>query len=462
MELDDNQVKELFEGGYSNPEIAKKLGVSLSTVKRRLGILGLKRTEEQKRRMQSRILKEGYASGRLKPHGGDKLSEEGRRRIIEYNKSHSKELKAKREATCLKKYGVKNVFESKEFQEKAKRTNIEKYGVPYAMQSEEVARKSSKRLSKSLVEKYRHEEQIKKVKEAFERLGRKLRPKELIETLGLSQSNSYILMHRYELENYVALSENEFEQEIGDFLRENGIEFEKHNRQILRPQEIDLYIPEFKVGIEANDMGSHNSTVNFYHSKPKEPDYHYEKSRRCEEQGIRLVHIWDYEWADERKRPILENIVLSACGKVKTVYARKCKIEARESIELKNFFNKNHIAGHRGGKFAICLVYEGEVVMAYMFGKPYFGRNKYEWEVIRATTKLGYRVVGGASRIWKCFVREYNPESCVFYVDFDYFDGHSLENLGFKYVSCKPTPKNFLPNESRVVGRKFFLSLIHI
>lgn len=50
---------------------------------------------------------------------------------------------------------------------------------------------------------------------------------------------------------------------------------------------------------------------------------------------------------------------------------------------MKDFFNKNNIQGHRGGKFAICLEYEGKILMAYMIGKAFFGKGKYEYEVIR-------------------------------------------------------------------------------
>ena len=48
------------------------------------------------------------------------------KKISESNKTE--ESLNKRRKTCLKKYGVKNVFQSEEIKERIKKTNLEKYG----------------------------------------------------------------------------------------------------------------------------------------------------------------------------------------------------------------------------------------------------------------------------------------------------------------------------------------------
>ena len=90
------------------------------------------------------------------------------------------------------------------------------------------------------------------------------------------------------------------------------------------------------------------------------------------------------------------------------------------------------------GKFAICLEYNNEIVMSYLMGSCFFGKGKYEWEVIRGATKLGVTVVGGASRIWKYFIENYNPKNCVYYIDYNYFNGNSLPHLGLEYLTRQP------------------------
>lgn len=212
--------------------------------------------------------------------------------------------------------------------------------------------------------------------------------------------------------------------------------------------ELDIYIPDKKVGIEYNG--------NYWHSlKNREKNYHYNKSKHFEEKGIRVIHIWEYEWDNPRQRPILENIIKNALGlNDKTIYARKCKIEVRPSASMKDFFQKNNIQGFRGGKFAICLVYENEVVMAYMMGHCFFGKGKYEWEVIRGATKLGYNVVGGASKIWNYFLAEYNPTNCVYYIDYNYFNGNSLPYLGLTYIKSQAGFKNWWVKTNEVKNRE--------
>lgn len=214
-------------------------------------------------------------------------------------------------------------------------------------------------------------------------------------------------------------------------------EIQNNVRNIIPPYELDIYIPDKNVAIEFNGTYWHSSLY-------KDADYHYNKSSACEEKGIRLIHIWEYEWINERQRPILENIIKSALGVIEEkIPARKCNVVIKESSEMREFFDKNNIQGFRPGKFAICLEYNNEIVMSYMMGSAFFGKGKYEWEVIRGATKLGTTVVGGASKLWKYFIDNYEPKSCVYYIDYNYFNGNSVEKLGLKYVSSQSSYKNY-------------------
>lgn len=64
----------------------------------------------------------------------------------------------------------------------------------------------------------------------------------------------------------------------------------KHSvRSIINPLELDIYIPDLKLAIEYNGC--------YYHSieSGMSKDYHLEKSLRCRDLGIRLIHIYDFE-----------------------------------------------------------------------------------------------------------------------------------------------------------------------
>lgn len=450
-------IKDLFYKNYSNQEIADALGISLSTVKRRLTKLGLRRTDEQKGMIISRTIQMAINDGRMKFRYGDDnpaRRPEVREKLRKTVREKLPIIVEKRRETMLRRYGVENPFQNEEIKQKIKETNLKKYGVENPNQLKSFKQESIKKQKKTLAKKYNHDERITLLKETFQKLGRKLNPKEMIALWGCTQANAYIFMHNNHLEEYIELKTSNLELDIENFLKAHGINFKKHCRNIIAPQELDFYIPEYNVAIEANDLWTHNSTRNTYGGKAKDKKYHFKKSQECEEKGIRLIHIWDYEWFNARQRPILESIILGACNQSEKIFARKCSIEVVDSKTMKDFFNKNNIQGFRGGKMAINLVYNGEVVMSYILGFPFFGRGKYQWEVIRGATKLNCRVIGGATKIWKYFLRNYDPESCVYYIDYNYFNGNSVEKLGLEYLTTKPSFKNYFINERKIRNRQ--------
>lgn len=117
----------------------------------------------------------------------------------------------------------------------------------------------------------------------------------------------------------------------------------QNDRSIINPLELDIYIPNKKVAIECNGIYWHSSKV------IQDSKYHYNKSKLCEEKGIRLIHIFEYEWYNERQQPILKNIIKNALGiNEHKLYARKLDIEIRTSASMRDFFNHNNIQGFRG------------------------------------------------------------------------------------------------------------------
>ena len=60
--------------------------------------------------------------------------------------------------------------------------------------------------------------------------------------------------------------------------------------EIIKPYELDIYIPSKKTAIEFNGI--------LWHSLENEItiDYHLNKTIKCENAGIKLIHIWEDEW----------------------------------------------------------------------------------------------------------------------------------------------------------------------
>lgn len=261
------------------------------------------------------------------------------------------------------------------------------------------------------------------------------------------------------------------EREIYNWIRQYRPQIRATSKKVVGVSEIDILDEERKVGIEFNGHWWHSfqcmtrpdaKTGKIRMTGPQAKNFHYNKSRACEEQGIRLIHIWDYEWADARKQKVLKNIILGALGMLpERYYARQCEVKRYDRgcqrwQELNRFFAENNIQGNRGGTIVFTLERNGRILMAYKFGRPSGGlaKKKYQYEMVRGASAPGVQVVGGASRLWRHFIREIRPRSVVYYVDYNYFDGRSVEQLGGTLISAQPGVKNYWVKTGEVKNRE--------
>lgn len=68
----------------------------------------------------------------------------------------------------------------------------------------------------------------------------------------------------------------------------------KNNWSILETKEIDIYIPELKIGFEFNGI--------YWHSKEqKDKYYHLNKLKLANSKGIKLYFIWEDEWKNNKE-----------------------------------------------------------------------------------------------------------------------------------------------------------------
>mgnify|MGYP002520696254 CR=1 FL=1 len=238
---------------------------------------------------------------------------------------------------------------------------------------------------------------------------------------------------RWDLKDYVKLSEgkSQYEDQLFTYLQSLGIDnIERHNRTICNGQELDLYLPEFKVAVEFNGEYWHNST-----RLPK--DYPYTKSKICEDQGIRLIHVYEHQWKDPTKQAILKSILKNALGKnTNVIYARKCEIRELKKKDVELFSQRNSLHGHRNASIYLGLFYQEELVEVMTFGKAYFSKDSsIDYECIRSITKLDTTVVGGMNKLFKYFISKWNPHKVLYYVDYNTHNGNSMGKLGFKFKS---------------------------
>lgn len=236
------------------------------------------------------------------------------------------------------------------------------------------------------------------------------------------------------------------ENEVAEFISTLGLGQIFRNTRRIIDRELDIYIPSKKIAIEING--------NFWHSElagHKDKYYHVHKTEQCEKLGIQLVHIFEDEW--KYKQDIVKRRLIHIIGlDTERIYARKCKIINVDSKDAKKFINTYHIQGFYRAPIRIGLLYNNELISIMTFGKSRIalGNTSDCYELIRYVSSK--TVVGGASKLFKYFIRNYNPNKIISYADRRWSQGKIYDILGFKKVS-NGTPNYWYVHKSNYLFR---------
>ena len=173
-----------------------------------------------------------------------------------------------------------------------------------------------------------------------------------------------------------------------------------------------------KIAVEYNGVYWHSSTM-------KTRNYHRDKRRYAEEQGYRLISVWQHDW--NTKRDKVEAILRRAfgVGPTRRLGARQTVLADLEYAEAAAFHSKGHLQDGRSvGSRHIGLTYRGELVAVATFKQ-----RKADMELSRYTVAAGTTVAGGLGKILKYLAPE---QPVVSYCDRDYFTGAVYDASGFE------------------------------
>ena len=223
--------------------------------------------------------------------------------------SHSKEANQKKKETSLKHYGTENPVQSKEVQAKMQQTNLERYG------SRAYNHTKGKQTMKELYN-YEYALQLPEFKEKQEQTEKQ-------KWINFANSNNFLLVQDLLKEYGTGWYQSSLGKEIvfkisqQDFIKQedltkiilykkcNGsyIEYlvynwllknyneviELHNKKLISPYEVDIYLPKLKIGIECNGYYHRDSS----YINRNQDDYHKMKTNKCSNIGIKLIHIFE-------------------------------------------------------------------------------------------------------------------------------------------------------------------------
>jgi len=238
----------------------------------------------------------------------------------------------------------------------------------------------------------------------------------------------------------VRLSKNE--DEIANFIREvDGVEIVQQERTLIKPYEIDIYVPDKKIGIEFNGL--------LWHSEKYKEDrnYHLNKTIECNKKGIRLIQIFEDEYINH-KEIVLSKIahILGKCENLPKIMGRKCSIKEIIYKEASEFLNKNHIQGA-----ANATVYLGAYYGKMLIGVMSFMKEKFDvWNLNRFATDINYNCCGVGGKLFKYFIRKYSPTEIKSFADRRWSENSETNfyrQIGFNFDSyLSPDYRYYKPN----------------
>ena len=284
------------------------------------GVVGYTQTEEFKEKSKKTCLKK---------YGTEYYPSSG------IFKDNYPEMLEKYKCTCLEKYGTEFMFKLDEFKEKSKKTCLKKYGTEYYYQSDEFKEKADKtRLRKFGATSHSQSDHWKSLmydnfKNTLINLGYYDLGYKLISYKG---NGDYEIYCPHCKQNFITKTSGQFwnrhpkhheicticnplhkpysygEKELAEYVSSiyDGTILE-NNRTIIKPRELDIYLPELHLAIEYNG--------DYWHANPKYYSKDHiigeatakevwkednQKINRCIKAGIELLIIWEDDWTNRR------------------------------------------------------------------------------------------------------------------------------------------------------------------
>lgn len=238
---------------------------------------------------------------------------------------------------------------------------------------------------------------------------------------------------------------SKYEREIQEFLLKNNIKFET-NRQILIGKEIDILVPDLKIGIEFDGLKWHTEWFG-----KKKHNYHLDKTIACNEKGYGLVHIFEDEYVNN-KEIVYHKLsrILHLDENLPNIMGRKCIVKEIYKIDAETFLKKFHIQG-----FSSASVYLGCYYNDLLIGVMCFKNGNIRndcWELTRFATDYNYNCQGVGGKMFSYFIKKYQPEKIISFADRRWTvnpNKNLYTNLGFILEKFNPPDYKYYSDESK-------------
>ena len=389
------------------------------------------------------------------------------------NVSQSEQVKIKKRKTTLQNWGVENPFQSSSIKEIIKQTHLNNLGVNHPLKSDIIRTKMKQTILKKWNADNVSKSNIIKQKK-LENRNSGFTKSTLNEDLnfssylggGLYEMKCSEANHTYRITRHLYHARLRIESKlcticnpIGELKSVKELELFEWIRSIYLGEvvtgykdrlEIDIFIPDLKLGFEFNGLYWHSELF-------KEKNYHINKTNHFLDRGIKIIHIWEDDWIN--KKDILKSQIKNWLNLTeRKVFARKCQIKKITDPKIvRDFLNKNHIQGSVRTVLNIGMFYDNELISLMTFDHSE-GRKTIsdsEWNLSRFCNKINTNVIGGASKLLSYFSKEYKPSRIITFADKEWSIGDLYYRLGFERIGDSNPNYKYIVDKVRVNKQRF-------
>lgn len=351
---------------------------------------------------------------------------------------NTEDFKKKSADTCLKLYNETHHTKSASFKETTKQANLDKWGVDCYAKTDEFKAKmqlyyktekfteNNYKIKSALTDKYL--EYYKNYNRDCELIS--IENKQLLLKCKICNGDFYISKQLYYLRNKkeaiictvcnpkngsnISIDEKKLAKFIGKYttIIEN-YEIDK--------MEIDIYLPELKIGFEYNGLYWHSDVY-------KDKNYHIDKTLFFKKHDIELYHIWEDNWL--YKQEIVKSLILNKIRKLKILNIDDYYVKILDNYTIEHFLIANDIDGYSNTDINLGLYNDDFLVEALSFNK--LSDNTYI--MAKYASILNFSTPNAFNILFDYFKQNYIFNIIISYSDYATDLNNIQPQLGFKLV----------------------------
>lgn len=289
----------------------------------------------------------------------------------------------------------------------------------------------SKRYKEIINEKYSEEFEIEYLENRFNYSGK---VKLTCKSCGYSEIYSASRLANYNIKCSCCFKGSIEEKELFNFIAEiysiDRLECNRYFSYKGIVKELDIFIPELRLGIEFDGLYWHSEEVVGKNRQIEKLEFFKDNY------NIKVIFVREDEWV--YKKEIVKSRIKNIINKIsEKYYARQCDIVEITKNQSDLFLNKYHIQGKDSNSIRIGLVQGNKLLSVMTFGKTRNSmRSKVDekedtYELLRFASRTDINVIGGFSKLFKYFIKMYNPKIVKTFADRRWSSGNVYEKNGF-------------------------------